>query len=118
MDRIGGSRSEASEKSPPLIDPVQLNRRTHNNASLQVEVLALFVNEAERLMRQIEDALDPQTRGERLRGLVGLARNTGAARVAQEARAVEVQIGDETPDLTPLRIAVADTLAFIRRSDI
>jgi len=116
MDRIGGSRSEASEKSAPLIDPVQLNRRTHNNATLQVEVLALFVTEVERLMRQVEDAPDPQMRGERLRGLTGLARNVGAARVAQEARALEVQIGDGVPDLAPLRTAVADTLAFIRRS--
>ena len=37
------------------------------NASLQVEVLALFVAEVERLMRQVEDAPDPQVRAERLR---------------------------------------------------
>lgn len=115
MDRIG-SRTEAPAKSVPLIDPVQLNRRTHGNASLQVEVLSLFGNEVERLMRQVEDALDPQMRGERLRALVGIARNTGAMRIAQAARAFEMHISDEAPDLTPLRDAVADTLAFIKRS--
>jgi len=115
MERIG-QRSDAPAKAIPLIDPQQLNRHTHGNASLQVEVLSLFVTEVERLMRQVEDAVDPQVRGERLRALVGVARNTGAARVAQEARAAEMQIGDETPDMEPLRNAVTDTLAFIRRS--
>jgi hypothetical protein len=116
MDRIGGSASETAKKSPPLIDPVQLNRRTHGNASLQVEVLALFVNEVERLMRQIDQAANPQLRGDRLRGLSALARNTGAALVAHEARAAETKIGEDDPDLSALRNAVSETLALIRRN--
>jgi hypothetical protein len=37
-------------------------------------------------------------------------------RLAQEARAVETQIGAEPPDLEPLRAAVAEAIAFVRRS--
>ena len=83
----------------PLFDAAQLRRQTHGNPSLQVEVLALFVAEAERLMRQVEDAPDPQVRAERLRALIGLARNTGAALIAQEARALETADRDENPGL-------------------
>lgn len=115
MDRFG-SRAEAPPKGVPLIDPVQLNRQTHGNASLQVEVLSLFVNEVERLMRQVEDAQDPQMRAERLRALAGVARNTGAMRVADAARAAEMHITDGAPELTPLRDALAETLALIKRS--
>ncbi len=68
----------------PVFDAAQLNRATSGDASLQVEVLALFVAEAERLMRQVEDAADPQVRGDRLRALIGLARNIGAAKLAHE----------------------------------
>lgn len=104
--------------TPPLIDPVQLNRHTLGNASLQVEVLALFVAETERLMRQVEDAPSPQIREDRLRALIGVAKNTGAAFVVQQARALEKTITAEEVDLAPLRSAVADTLAYVRRSGI
>jgi HPt (histidine-containing phosphotransfer) domain-containing protein len=100
----------------PLLDAVQLNRQTRGNRSLQVEVLSLFVSEVERLMRQVEDAPDAQLRGDRLRALIGAARNTGAAMIAQEARALETQIASENPDLAPLKNAIAETLAFIRRT--
>ncbi len=60
-------------------------------------MLALFVAEAERLMRQVEDAPDPQVQGDRLRALIALARNTGAALLAQEARMLEPRIGTTTP---------------------
>lgn len=116
MDRIGGTRSEAPSNTAPLFDAAQLKRQTHGNPALQVEVLSLFMAEAERLMNQIEDASDPQLRAERLRALVGLARNTGAALIAQQARALETQIATENPDLSPLRNAIADTLAYLRRS--
>src|SRR5262245_31367657 len=95
----------------PLLDATQLHRQTRGNASLQVEVLSLFVAEVERLMRQVEDAPDPQLRGDRLHALIGVARNTGAALIAQEARALETEIASESPDLTKLRTAIADTLA-------
>jgi hypothetical protein len=116
MDRIGSGRGEAASKTVPLLDPVQLNRKTHGDASLQIEVLSLFVTEVERLMRQLEEASDPQIRGDRLRALGAVARNTGAALVAQEARAAEDVIAGQDPDLSALRIAVSDTLAYIRRS--
>jgi HPt (histidine-containing phosphotransfer) domain-containing protein len=102
----------------PVFDAAQLNRHTKGNASLQVEVLSLFITEVERLMRQVEDAPDPQVRGDRLRALIGVARNTGAARLAQEARALETQIAAESPNMTQLRQAVAETFAFIRRSGV
>jgi HPt (histidine-containing phosphotransfer) domain-containing protein len=102
----------------PPFDSVQLNRYTKGNPSLQVEVLALFVAEVERLMRQVEDAPDAQVRGDRLRALFGAARNTGAALIAHEARALETQIAAESPDLSPLRNAVAETLAYIQRSSV
>jgi hypothetical protein len=100
----------------PLFDADRLNRQTRGNASLQVEVLSLFTTEVERLMRQVEDAADQQLRGDRLRALIGVARNTGATLIAQEARTLETQIATETPDLAPLKQAIAETLAFIRRT--
>ena len=100
----------------PPFDAAQLNRYTKGNPSLQVEVLALFVAEVERLMRQVEDAPDPQVRADRLRALIGAARNTGASLIAQQARLLETEIAAENPDLTPLRTAIAETFAFIRRT--
>ena len=102
----------------PLIDSAQLSRQTNGNAGLQVERLALFVAEAERLMRQVEDAADAQIRGDRLRAMIALARNTGASRLAEEARALETRIAAEDPDLTPLRDVVAQTLAYLRSTGI
>jgi len=72
--------------------------------------------EVERLMRQVESAPDPQVRADRVRALAGVARNIGAARISEEARSLVSQIVEETPDLTPLKDAVAETFAFIRRS--
>jgi hypothetical protein len=100
----------------PIFDAGKLHRQTMGDRSLQVEVLALFVAEAERLMQQVEEARDAALRGERLRGLIALARNIGAVRLAQEARAIETQIGTESPDLAPLRAAVSEAVAFVRRS--
>jgi HPt (histidine-containing phosphotransfer) domain-containing protein len=107
-----------SATTPPVFDPVQLNRTTHADTALQVEVLALFVAEAERLMQQVEDAHDPQVRGDRLRALIALARNTGAVRLAQEARELETQIAAEAPDFAHLREAVQETVAYVRRTGI
>jgi hypothetical protein len=116
MDRIGDPKADPRAKGVPLFDAAQLRRQTQGNPSLQVEVLALFMAEVERLMNQLEDAPNPQLRGERLRALIGLARNTGATLVAQQARAIEPQIATGNADLEPLRTAVADTLAYIRRA--
>jgi hypothetical protein len=99
----------------PVFDVAQLGRRTHGDQTMQVEVLALFVAEAERLMRQLETASDGQVRRERLHALIGLARNTGAILVGQAARASEANIAGESPDFAPLRSALDETLAYIRR---
>lgn len=102
----------------PVIDPAQLHRATRGNASLQVEVLSLFVAEVERLMRQIEDAPEAQKRGDRLRALARSARNVGAEQIVQEARAVEARITEDNPDLAALRTAVDSTLAYLRRTGV
>ena len=100
----------------PVLDPMPLDRQTMGDPAHRLELLALFVVEAERLMRQIEEARDRQVMAERLQALAGSARNIGAVRLAQTARLLESHIGDEEPDLEPLRTTVAETLAFVRRS--
>jgi hypothetical protein len=100
----------------PLFDPEKLRRHTMGDAAMHVEVLSLFVAEAERLMRQVEEADDTPTRGERLRALVTLSRNIGAMRLVQQARLAEAHVGEEAPDLEGLRSALSDTLAYVRRA--
>lgn len=119
-ERVGNRSRPIKNPTPviPVIDAVQLNRHTNGNASLQVEVLSLFVAEVERLMRQVEDAPDAQIRGDRLRALIGVARNTGAALIAHRARELETEIATESPDMGQLRQAIAETLAYIRRSGV
>ncbi len=107
-----------STNTIPVFDAGQLNRVTKGDPALQVEILALFMAEVERLMRQVEDAVDPEVRGDRLRALITAARNTGAAMLAHEARMLETQIATEAPDLAPLRKAVAETLAYVRRTGL
>ena len=86
--------------------------------AMQVELLSLFATEAERLMRQVEDARDPQVRGDRLHAMMGLARNTGALRLAQIARQLETEIASEDLDLTPLRAVLSETLAYVHQSRV
>lgn len=102
----------------PVLDGVQLKRRTMGDGALQVEVLALFVAELERLMHQLEGATEPRVREDRLQAIIELARDVGAARLAQAARMLETHIGSEQPDLEPLRTAVAETLAVIGQTDL
>jgi hypothetical protein len=102
----------------PVFDAAQLTRASNGDVAHQVEVLALFVAEAERLMRQVEDAPDPQVRGDRLRALIVSARNIGATMLALKARELETQIGSESPDLAPLREAVAETVNYVKRVSI
>lgn len=102
----------------PVFDPEKLRRHTKGDAAMQVEVLSLFVAEAERLMRQVEEAEDSQMRAQRLQGLVALARNIGAMRLVQQARMAEAHVGDGAPDLESLRAALADTLAYVHRAGI
>jgi HPt (histidine-containing phosphotransfer) domain-containing protein len=100
----------------PVLDMTQLQRQTTGDEALQVEVLSLFVAEAERLMRQAEEAEDPQLRMERVHAMVGLARNVGALRLAQAARGMETHLVAHPDDLAPLRETLAETLAYLRGS--
>jgi HPt (histidine-containing phosphotransfer) domain-containing protein len=102
----------------PVIDAVQLNRRTMGDESLQIEVLSLFATEVERLLQQAESAADPAVRVDRLHALAGVARDVGAARLAQAARLAETDIADGPHDFETLRAAIAETLAFVRQSGI
>jgi hypothetical protein len=109
---------EVQTGAVPVLDRVQLSRRTMGDEAMQVEVLSLFATEAERLLLQVESAPDPAVRADRLRALAGVARDVGAARLAQAARLAETHISDGVPDLEPLRTAVAEILAFVRRFGI
>jgi HPt (histidine-containing phosphotransfer) domain-containing protein len=101
----------------PVLDSAKLHRRTMGDPSLQVEVLALFVSEVERLMQQVEEATEAHVRTERIRALLAVARNIGAARLAEEARAAEARTGSDGAELEGLRTAVAETLAFVREGE-
>jgi len=96
-----------------LFDPAQVRRQSRGDSALEVEILALFSVELERLMRQLDQAHDDQTRAERLRAIIRLARNTGAARLLHEARLIEPRVAAGEADLQPLRDAVAQTLAHV-----
>jgi hypothetical protein len=100
----------------PVFDPGPLSRRSMGDPAHQVELLALFEAEVERLLGQVESAEDPQLRLDRLHAIVVLARNIGALHLAQVARTLETHIGDGAPDLEPLRTAIAETLAIVRRA--
>jgi len=107
-----------SVDTAPVFDADKLRRHTMGDAAMQVEVLSLFVAEAERLMRQVEEAADSQIRAERLRALIALARNIGAMRLVQQARLAEAHAGEGAPDLESVRAALADTLAYVHRTGI
>jgi hypothetical protein len=107
-----------STDATPVFDAEKLRRQTLGDETMQVEVLSLFVTEAERLMRQVEAADSSQLRAERLRALIALGRNIGAMRLVQSARMAESHIGDDDPDLSGLRAAISDTVAYVHRSGI
>jgi HPt (histidine-containing phosphotransfer) domain-containing protein len=102
----------------PVFDTAQLQRRTMGDSALQVELLSLFVTEAERLMRQVEEAPNAQVRAYRLNAMTSLARNTGAVRLAQAARQLETDMAAEEPDLAPLRAALLETLAYVHQAGL
>lgn len=105
-----------ADTAVPVFDRAQLDRRALGDARLEVEILALFVTEAERLLGQIERAADAQVRGDRLRAMIALARSTGAMRIARAARALETDIVAVEPDLRPLRDAVAEAILHVQRN--
>ena len=106
------------DSAAPVFDRAQLDRRTLGNAALELEILALFVTEAERLLRQVEAAADAGIRDDRLDAMIALARNTGAVQLAQAARALKTKIATADPDLRPLRDAVGETIAHVHRTGL
>lgn len=104
-----------SASSDPIFDIARLEHQSHGDGTLKTEVLALFVVEVERLLRQIEDASDPQVRADRLAALSGAARNIGALRLTGAVQGVQTQITADAPNLESLRQAVQATIAYIGR---
>lgn len=87
-----------------------------DNARLQIERLSLFVAEAERLLRQVEEASNETIRKDRLQALVTLARNIGATRLAELSRRIVAmpEIGED--ELGELRRTVRDVIAYVQQT--
>jgi HPt (histidine-containing phosphotransfer) domain-containing protein len=102
----------------PLFDAAQLERRVMGDEALRIEVLSLFIAEAERLLAQVEEAPDDLVRASRLQAMANLARNVGAARLADlcrvmQARAERGEAGWDA-ELDRLRAAVDQVLDHLR----
>ncbi len=89
--------SSMSTDHLPILDLAQLRRQSLGDPALEVEILALFSTELEGLLRQVEEAAGNHQRGERLRAIIAVARNTGAARLS-------------TTRALPRRISLRETL--------
>jgi HPt (histidine-containing phosphotransfer) domain-containing protein len=98
----------------PILDEDQLKRQTMNDPDLEVEILSLFINEAERLLRQIEETENIAKRMERFHAIKGLARNVGALKLAKIAAGLEEGDSD---DIVEIRAAVENVIAYIKTSD-
>lgn len=97
----------------PVFDAAHLDRQTRGDEALRVEILALFVAEAERLLAQVESAPDHLVRASRLHAMQGLARNVGARRLAALCRKLEHSTESGTTDdneLAGLREAVREAI--------
>lgn len=98
----------------PILDEHHLKRQTMNDPDLETEILALFVTEAERLVKQIEETENIGTRLERIHAIRGLARNVGALKLAKIASNAENGDGSE---IQQIRSAVDNVIAYIRTAD-
>lgn len=65
------------------------------DAALQVEVLALFSAEAERLLRQVVGAASEEVRRDRLLAMEALARSIGARRLSAAAAEASRSFGGD-----------------------
>lgn len=98
----------------PILDEQHLKRQTMDDPDLETEILALFITEAERLVRQIEETRNVQTRLERIHAISGLARNIGARKLAMIAS--NAQYGDVS-DITEIRAAVENVIEYINTAE-
>lgn len=98
----------------PILDEQHLKRQTMDNPELETEILALFVTEAERLLRQIEESEDVRTRFERIHAIRGLARNIGAQKLAMIALNAEKA---DALDLKEIRAAVDEVITHIKTAE-
>lgn len=98
----------------PILDEHQLKRQTMNDPDLEVEILSLFIAEAERLLRQMEETESTTKRLERFHAIKGLARNVGALKLAKIADSLEDGSSD---DIREIRLAVENVIAYITTAD-
>lgn len=98
----------------PILDERQLKRQTMNDPDLEVEILSLFIAEAERLLRQMEETESTAKRIERFHAIKGLARNVGALKLAKIADSLEDGSSD---DIREIRLAVENVIAYITTAD-
>ena len=103
-----------SAEAIPILDVAQLHRRSLGDPALDIEILALFSAELERLLRQVQEADTNHMRAERLRAIIALARNTGAARLLRDARLAEAHLASGDADFATLADTAAETLAHVR----
>lgn len=97
-----------------ILDEQHLKRQTMSDPDLEVEILSLFITEAERLMSQIEQTQNAAKRLERFHAVKGLASNVGAKKLA--GIMASLKTGD-AGDVAHARAAVDQVIAYIRTSD-
>lgn len=100
----------------PILDTAHLQRRTMGDEGLRIELLSLFSVEAERLMRQIEEAEQPRIRGDRIVAMQELARDIGARRLEAVAAELARTAPDAAVDTFRLRQSLAEVLDHTRRT--
>ncbi len=98
----------------PILNENWLKRQSMNDPDLEVEILSLFINEAERLIRQIGETESAAKRLERFHAIRGLASNIGAEKLAKIA--ATRQNGDDD-DVNEIRTAVDNVIAYITTAD-
>jgi hypothetical protein len=100
------------EGTSPIFDRVPAGAQDAPKPGAGSGILALFVAEAERLLRQVENADDPQTGATAARhDRAGAAH--GAMRLADVARALETEILPHGAGPSAAREALAETIAYI-----
>ena len=98
----------------PILNESWLKRQSMNDPDLEVEILSLFINEAERLIRQIEETDSTAKRLERFHAIRGLASNIGAEKLAKIAATRQNGDGD---DVKEIKTAVNNVIAYITTTD-